>query len=121
MATKIQGSPRERGGALLITILLMLLLGGLAGTLLTVQLHRDRLKREDSHKISSVYNADGALSYGVELIWNGYLVDAGGRRRRGGGGLGRGAGMVRPLGGGGGGGGMSRELPSLPGAGAGGP
>src|SRR6185503_6963912 len=72
-------SRNNRGGILIATLLLMLFLGSLAGTLLMVQLHRDRLKNEYSNKISALYNAEGAVNYSVELLWNAYLAAGSGK------------------------------------------
>src|SRR5688572_4651037 len=69
----------ERGGVLIATVLLMLFLGSLTGTLLAVQMHRDRLKNQYSNKIVSLYTAEGGINYGVELIWAGYLGVGGGK------------------------------------------
>src|SRR6266540_3791719 len=70
----------DRGGILIPTLLMVLLLGGLSASLLTVQFHRDRLKAELANKINALYNAEGGVNYAVELYSHGFVQAGGGKR-----------------------------------------
>ncbi|MBI4582583.1 MAG: hypothetical protein HY717_00925 [Planctomycetes bacterium] len=70
---------RNRGAALILSVLLLVFVGGLAGTLLIVQFHRNRLKSDYIGRIGAFYGAEGAANYAAELIWNGFLQAHGGQ------------------------------------------
>src|SRR6266540_3109845 len=63
----------EQGGALIITLVLVMMVGAMAGSLFFVQLHRSRLKQDYVDRIEAFYGAEGSLNYAVESVWSGYL------------------------------------------------
>ncbi|MBI4586196.1 MAG: hypothetical protein HY717_19470 [Planctomycetes bacterium] len=69
---------RKRGSALVLSIILVLMLGIMSGTLLLIELQRGRLKFDYTNKVASYYGAEGALNYAVERIWEGFLQAKGG-------------------------------------------
>ncbi len=70
---------RNHGGALILTVILLLFMGVMAGSLFTVQLQRDRLKEDYANKIEAYYGSEGATDYAMELIWDGFLKAGGGK------------------------------------------
>jgi hypothetical protein len=69
---------RTPGSALIMSIVLMLLVGIMAGSLFMVQFHRTRLKIDYINKIEAYYGAEGALNLAAERVWDGYLEANGG-------------------------------------------
>jgi cytoskeletal protein CcmA (bactofilin family) len=70
---------RERGGALVMAVILMLLVGAMAGSMVVVQFHRDRLKLDYVNKMEAYYGAEGAANYGVESVWTAFTATNGGK------------------------------------------
>ena len=71
---------RERGGVLIMTIVLVLLVGAMAGSMVAIHLHRDRLKGDYASKIETYYGADSAANYAVENLWSSFLASEAGQR-----------------------------------------
>ncbi|MBI4586197.1 MAG: polymer-forming cytoskeletal protein [Planctomycetes bacterium] len=69
---------RRHGGALVLSLLLLLMVGIMSGTLLLIQLRRGRVKLDYMNKIAAYYGAEGALNYAVEQVWDGFLQANGG-------------------------------------------
>src|SRR5258706_13212389 len=69
---------RTPGSALIMSIVLMLLVGIMAGSLFMVQFHRTKLKIDYINKIEAYYGAEGALNLAAERVWDGYLESNGG-------------------------------------------
>src|SRR5262245_53451672 len=66
--------PHERGGALLMSVVLAALVGAMAGSMVMVHLHGNRLKLDYIQKIEASLGAGGAANYAVESIWNGFVT-----------------------------------------------
>jgi len=76
--TDTSSGTSKRGSVLLLSLVLMLFVGALAGSLVVVQLKRSRLKLDFTNKIEAYYGAEGAVEYAMERIWDGFVQSEGG-------------------------------------------